>query len=113
MSPSSDVNRLPSASLASASSAIIIGFNVRMDKQLQKDRIHSHPDSCVLYPTHLALNTVDFDHSMPYSSLMRKGTEQFEIVYFNIEILERVRHSRAIERSCNRIAAKNPREGFF
>ena len=67
----------------------IKAFNVRMDKQLQKDRIHSHPDSCVLYPTLLALNTVDFDHSMPYSSLMRKGTEQFEIVYFNIEILER------------------------
>lgn len=67
----------------------IKAFNVRMDKQMQKERIHSHTDCCVLYPTELALSTIDFDHSMPYSSLMRKGAEQFDIVYFDIEILER------------------------
>ena len=67
----------------------IKAFNVRVDKQEQKERIYAHPDSCVLYPTQLALSTVDFDHTMPYSSRMRKGTEQFEIVYFDIEILER------------------------
>lgn len=67
----------------------IKAFNVQVDKELQKKRLLSHPDHCVLYPTQYGLSTIDVDYSVPYSALMRKGAPQFDIIYFNIEILER------------------------
>ena len=67
----------------------IRAFNTPIDKSLQKERLLSNPDHCVLYPTEYALSAVDADYSMPYSSRMRKGAQQFDIIYFDIEILER------------------------
>ena len=67
----------------------IKGFPITASKETQKKNVHSPSNYAVIYPTATSLQGVEFDHSMPYSSLMRKGSPQFDVIYFNIEILER------------------------
>ena len=67
----------------------IKALDLDIDKAKQIEHLRSCAECCVLYPTSHALEAIDFDYSMPYSSLMRKGAQQFDIIYFDIEILER------------------------
>lgn len=67
----------------------IKAFDSHHDISTQIERLLSNSDHCVLYPSSQTLSTIDIDYSVPYTAQMRKGTKQFEIVYFDIEILER------------------------
>lgn len=78
--------------IVSANDAInphIKAFDVKTDKKTQKDNIRNKDVLSVVYPSKLALTGVDTDPTMPYSSMLRKGVGQLEILYFNVEILER------------------------
>ena len=66
----------------------IKGFEIQTNKEQQKNYILSKAD-CVLYPSKIALEKIDNEDSKPYTNLMRKGSPQFNIIYFNIEILDR------------------------
>ena len=67
----------------------IKGFDLSIPKEIQKSNISSKDNYSVLYPTPKALENIPIKYESPYTDLMRKGKEQFEIIYFNIEILER------------------------
>ncbi len=67
----------------------IKGFDLSIPKETQKSNISSKDNYSVLYPTPKALENIPIKYESPYTDLMRKGKEQFEIIYFNIEILER------------------------
>ncbi|MGN0786957.1 MAG: AAA family ATPase [Christensenellales bacterium] len=41
------------------------------------------------YPTEKALQSVPVDYSKPYTALLQKGRAQFDIIFFDIEVLER------------------------
>lgn len=41
------------------------------------------------YPTEKALQSAPVDHSKPYTALLQKGRTQFDIIFFDIEVLER------------------------
>ena len=55
----------------------------------QKENVSKKTNLSVLYPTKKALESIPQDHAKPYSNLLRKGEAQLEIIYFDIEILER------------------------
>lgn len=67
----------------------IRGFQLQLpiDQQLENIK-HAEWHTC-LYPTEKALESVEINYSTPYTNEMRKGAEQFKIVFFSIEILER------------------------
>ena len=67
----------------------IKAFNVTTDKDIQKEYIRNKSILSVAYPSKMVLSGIDIDLTMPYSGMLRKGAEQFEILYFDIEILER------------------------
>lgn len=67
----------------------IKAFAVTTDKEIQKGYIHNKEVLSVAYPSKLVLSNIDIDSTMPYSGMLRKGAEQFDIIYFDIEILER------------------------
>ena len=67
----------------------IKAFDVRADKHIQKENIRNKDILSVAYPSKSVLANIDLDLTMPYSGMLRKGAEQFEILYFDIEILER------------------------
>lgn len=67
----------------------IKGFDLNIPNETQKSNISSKNNHSVLYPTPKALENIPIKYESPYTDLMRKGKEQFEIIYFNIEILER------------------------
>ena len=62
-------------------------FDIPLDRQ--KENVSSKVNYSVLYPTEKALESIPPDHAKPYSDLLQKGEEQFKIIYFDIEILER------------------------
>ena len=41
------------------------------------------------YPTDKALEKVKVDYQRPYTALMQNGKAQFDIIFFDVEILER------------------------
>lgn len=41
------------------------------------------------YPTEKALQSAPVDYSKPYTALLQKGRAQFDIIFFDIEVLER------------------------
>ena len=41
------------------------------------------------YPTEKALQNTPVDYSKPYTALLQKGRAQFDIIFFDIEVLER------------------------
>lgn len=67
----------------------IRGFqlNLSIDQQIENIR-YGERHTC-LYPTKDALKFVDYDASKPYTSAMRRGANQFDIIFFDVEILER------------------------
>lgn len=67
----------------------IKAFDVTADKHIQKGNIRNKDILSVAYPSKSVLANIDIDSTMPYSGMLRKGAEQFEILYFDIEILER------------------------
>ena len=67
----------------------IKAFDVTTDKDIQKEYIRNKDILSVAYPSKSVLSSIDIDSTMPYSGMLRRGIEQFEILYFNIEILER------------------------
>lgn len=64
-------------------------FDFDIPLERQKENLSNNTNNSVLYPTKKALESVPPDHAKPYSDLMQKGMEQFKIIYFEIEILER------------------------
>lgn len=64
-------------------------FNLNIPLDRQKENVSDKTNLSVLYPTKKALESIPPDHAKPYSNLLRKGEKQFEIIYFDIEILER------------------------
>jgi len=66
----------------------IYAFPLNLTAKHQKQTLASNSYS-VLYPTEMALENVTVDHDRPYTAMMQRGKKQFDIVYFNIEILER------------------------
>lgn len=67
----------------------IKGFDLDIPLENQKSNISNNANYSVLYPTRKALQSISVDHNHPYTAIMQKGEEQFKIIYFNIEILER------------------------
>jgi len=67
----------------------IKAFVVTTDKGTQKENIRNKAILSVAYPSKSVLSNIDIDLTMPYSSMLRRGVEQLEILYFDIEILER------------------------
>lgn len=67
----------------------IRAFDIAIDKKIQKENIRNKAILSVAYPSKSVLSNIDIDLTMPYSGMLRKGAEQFQIIYFDIEILER------------------------
>lgn len=67
----------------------IKSFEYNIPEEQQKENISKKTNYSVLYPTRKALESIELNHTKPYSVLMQKGENHFKIIYFNIEILER------------------------
>mgnify|MGYP005881455557 FL=1 len=67
----------------------IKGFNLKLSKEHQIENIKDTKKLSCLYPTPKALKDAEIDNVAPYTAKLRSGEAQFQIVYFNIEILER------------------------
>ncbi|MCR3758140.1 AAA family ATPase [Clostridium felsineum] len=67
----------------------IRGFNLNISKNVQKNNATDIKSHTCFYPTEKALEGVKIDYETPYTSLMQKGKKQFDIIFFDIEILER------------------------
>ena len=57
--------------------------------EVQKSNVSEATSYAVIYPTEKALACIDADLTKPYTALLEKGHAQLEILFFNIEILER------------------------
>ncbi|MDX1259016.1 hypothetical protein [Exiguobacterium sp. K1] len=67
----------------------IRGFNLNISIEVQKKYISDKKTHACLYPTETALKEIEVDYKSPYTVLMQSGRGQFDIIYFDIEILER------------------------
>lgn len=67
----------------------IRGFNLDIPKDIQKNNASSVERHTCFYPTEKTLEGVKIDYESPYTILMQKGREQFDIIFFDIEVLER------------------------
>lgn len=67
----------------------IKGFNLKLSKEHKIENIKDTKKLSCLYPTPKALKDAEIDNVAPYTAKLRSGEAQFQIVYFNIEILER------------------------
>lgn len=67
----------------------IKGFNLNIPKETQKSNIFSKDNHSILYPTPNALEHIQIKYESPYTDLMHRGKGQFEIIFFDIDILER------------------------
>lgn len=67
----------------------IRGFSLNIQKKIQKENVSDKKSHSCLYPSEKALEDIEVDYNRPYTTLMQKGKEQFDIIFFNIEILER------------------------
>lgn len=67
----------------------IKGFNLKLSKEHRIENIKDTKKLSCLYPTPKALKDAEIDNVAPYTAKLRSGEAQFQIVYFNIEILER------------------------
>ncbi len=64
-------------------------MNLNISTEIQKRNISSSSSYSVLYPTAKALEETDVNMEKPYTAMLEKGHAQLEIIFFNIEILER------------------------
>lgn len=67
----------------------IKSFDLEIPLERQKENVSTNKNYSVLYPTKKALESVPQNYSEPYTDLLQKGEEQFKVVFFDIEILER------------------------
>jgi hypothetical protein len=67
----------------------IKAFNLNIPKNIQKINAGNPKSHTVFYPTEKALKKVKKNYDMPFTSLLKRGEEQFKIIFFDIEILER------------------------
>lgn len=67
----------------------IRGFSLNIPKDIQKKNASDTESISCFYPTEKALVGVEIDYRSPYTTSMKKGKGQFDIVYFDIEVLER------------------------
>ncbi|MDM0787962.1 AAA family ATPase [Clostridium perfringens] len=67
----------------------IKGMKLNIPKEKQKINIKNRENYSVLYPTKEALKNINIEYTSPYTEIMQRGENQFKIIYFDIEILER------------------------
>lgn len=67
----------------------IRGFALELSIEHQIENAKDCNAHTCFYPTEKALNKIKADYKRPYSTLMQQGKPQFDIIYFDIEILER------------------------
>ncbi|MDR3644018.1 MAG: AAA family ATPase [Clostridia bacterium] len=66
----------------------IKSFSIDTPLETQKKYISNNKLYSVLYPTKKALANVEIDAQKPFTSIMLRGSEQFKILYFDINILD-------------------------
>lgn len=67
----------------------IKGFDFALTREQHKENAISKNGHVCFYPTSKALQRIVVDSSKPYTALLQKGTAQFELIFFDIEVLER------------------------
>lgn len=67
----------------------IKGFDLsKLPKETQIQRVLEKGNHTCFYPTQNALIDVLPNYQKPYRALLEKGTHQFQLIFFNIEILQ-------------------------
>ena len=67
----------------------IKGYDFELTTEQHAVNANGNNGQVCFYPTQEALKDVLADHSKPYTALLQKGCAQFEVIYFDIEVLER------------------------
>lgn len=67
----------------------IKGFDLKLSKEHQIESARNLNSHTCFYPTDKALQTIKIDYKRPYTALMQTGKAQFDIIFFDVEILER------------------------
>lgn len=67
----------------------IKGFDLDLSKEHQIENAKDLNAHICFYPTDKALQEIKIDYSCPYTALMQNGKAQFDIIFFDVEILER------------------------
>ena len=67
----------------------IKGFELGLSKKHQIENAKDVDSHTCFYPTDKALEKVKVDYQRPYTALMQNGKAQFDIIFFDVEILER------------------------
>lgn len=67
----------------------IKGFDFGLTIDQHKENAIKKKEHVCYYPTSKALQQVTVDFTRPYTALLQKGAAQFDIIFFDIEILER------------------------
>lgn len=67
----------------------IKGFELGLSKEHQIKNAKDVDSHTCFYPTDKALEKVKIDYQCPYTALMQNGKAQFDIIFFDVEILER------------------------
>ena len=67
----------------------IKGFDLGLSKEHQIVNARNTDRHTCFYPTDRALEGVQINYQKPYTVLLQRGKEQFEVIFFDIEILER------------------------
>lgn len=60
----------------------------KLTKEKQKREIVKYSSYTVIYPSPIYLKCLNISEDKPFTNLLVKGRAQFEIVFFNIEVLE-------------------------
>ena len=67
----------------------IKGFDFKLSTEQHLANASGNNGQVCFYPTVKALQGVTADYSKPYTALLQKGYAQFELIFFDIEVLER------------------------
>jgi len=67
----------------------IKGFDFNLSAEQHIANASGDNGQVCFYPTSKALQNVSVDYSKPYNVLLQKGYAQFELIFFDIEVLER------------------------
>lgn len=71
----------------------IKGFELGLSKEHQIENAKDRNSHTCFFPTSKALAKVKVDYQCPYTVLMQNGKAQFDIIFFDVEILERYRNN--------------------
>ncbi len=64
-------------------------FDMNLPIEHQIESVKNLKSHTCFYPTAKTLQRVDMDYKRPYTALMQNGKAQFDIIFFDVEILER------------------------